>query len=115
MVLPLKQNPMIAKIEAKYKSEYKAKFERQMEMAMQLICDASFLASNRMFHMGPARAPEYRKIQEEELKWIIELIRADQEDDPDFEYAKAKVDERLKQICGENFQPWSERYGATSE
>lgn len=25
--------------------------------------------------------------------------------------SKAKVDERLKVICGDKFQPWEERYG----
>lgn len=106
----MKPNAMIAKIEAKYKAYYKAQFDAKMEMAMQLVCDASFLAASRMFHMGASRTPEFRKIQEEELKWIVGLMSEDQKDDPDFEYAKAKVDERLKPICGEHFQPWEVRY-----
>lgn len=31
-------------------------------------------------------------------------------DTPDMEYTKAKLDQRLKQICGDKFQPWEERY-----
>lgn len=31
-------------------------------------------------------------------------------DDPEFAYAKAKIDERLKQINGKHFQPWEVRY-----
>lgn len=106
----MKPNPMLAKIETKIEAKYKAKFDSQMHMAMQLICDAAFLAANRMFHMGPSRAVEYREIQEKELKWIVGLMMEDQKDDPNFEYAKAKVDERLRPICGGNFQPWEERY-----
>lgn len=107
----MKTNPMIEQIKKKYKAEYKAKFDRQMGMAMQIVCDGAFLAANRMFHMGPVRALEYRNIQEEEIKWIVDMIKSDQDDDPDFDYARAKIDERLRAICGENFQTWEERYG----
>ena len=36
----------------------------------------------------------------------------DQMDDPEFVYAKAKIDEQIRAIVGpEKFAPWEERYG----
>lgn len=39
------------------------------------------------------------------------MMFEDQMDDPEFVYTKARVDRRLKEICGENFEPWEVRYG----
>lgn len=39
------------------------------------------------------------------------MMFEDQQDDKEFVYTKARVDRRLKEICGENFEPWEVRYG----
>lgn len=39
------------------------------------------------------------------------MMFEDQQDDKEFVYTKARVDRRLKEICGEHFVPWEERYG----
>lgn len=40
------------------------------------------------------------------------MIVDDSKDDVEFVYTKAKVDEQIKAIVGEeNFAPWEERYG----
>lgn len=42
------------------------------------------------------------------------MVVDDQKDDKEFVYSKAKIDEQIKLIVGnENFQPWEERYGET--
>ena len=39
----------------------------------------------------------------------------DQMDDPEFVYAKAKIDEQIRAIVGpDRFAPWEVRYGAIS-
>lgn len=34
-------------------------------------------------------------------------------DTQDTEYSRGKLDQKLKQICGDYFVPWEERYGGT--
>ena len=34
----------------------------------------------------------------------------DAKDDKSIEYTKDKLDRKLKQIMGDNFKPWDERY-----
>ena len=46
---------------------------------------------------------------------IARLTVADSKDDPEFIYAKTKLDERLHEILGEHFQPWDVRYNQGGE
>lgn len=126
----MKNNPMLASIEAKIRAEYQAKldaieaeirekvqaeyqmkFDASMDMLAQLCCDVAFIAANRVFQMGEKRSKQFCDVLVEELDWAAALIDEDKQADKDYIYAKAKIDERLKQICGENFQPWEVRYG----
>ena len=46
---------------------------------------------------------------------IARRVVDDQMDDPEFVYAKAKIDEQIRAIVGEDkFSPWEVRYGAIS-
>ena len=44
------------------------------------------------------------------LREIATMTVQDGKSDKQLWFTKAKLDERLKQICGEHFQPWEERY-----
>lgn len=78
---------------------------------LQQCMDASFMAAADVFHMGPGRCVEFGNTALKYLQEIAELVNGDFEDDKDLVYAQEKIDRRLKQICGENFEPWEVRYG----
>lgn len=73
----------------------------------QMCLDAAVIAANEVFNMGPSRAPAFSAAFSQALVEIAEMTVSDT---PDMEYTKTKLDQRLKQICGDNFQPWEERY-----
>lgn len=73
----------------------------------QLMCDLAFISLNRTFGLGAKRLTE----------WANDLLALYEEaadlwnsDDADTEYTRAKIDERLKQIFGDDFHPWEQRY-----
>ena len=63
-----------------------------------------------VFGLGEGRAELWTKVYSETLDDMMRMVAADGKDDPEFVYAKAKIDERLKQINGKHFQPWEVRY-----
>ena len=81
---------------------------RQQVIDIQMAKDAAFLAAAEVFHMGPGRVPAYSAAFDAALHDIAKMTV---EDTKDMEYTKTKLDQRLRQICGEHFVPWEERYG----
>lgn len=81
---------------------------RQQMTALQMAKDAAFLAAAEVFHMGPGRVPAFSAAFDAALHDIAKMTV---EDTKDMEYTKTKLDQRLRQICGEHFVPWGERYG----
>lgn len=73
----------------------------------QMCLDAAMIAANEVFNMGPSRAEAFCNAFSDALVSIALMTVSDT---PDMEYTKAKLDQRLKQICGDKFQPWEERY-----
>lgn len=53
---------------------------------------------------------------DEQQSWAEQAkMRANRMDDPEFVYAKAKIDEQIRSIVGEDkFSPWEVRYGEIS-
>lgn len=78
----------------------------------QMCLDASMMANNKVFNMGPSRAPIYCDAFSE---FFLEIVDMFADDTADAEYSRAKVDSALKRICGPNFQPWDERYERSAE
>ena len=106
------KNKMLAEIENRYKTYYENLFHRRIGMILQIGQDAGCFAANDVFHMGVSRSPDYCIAYREYVNQMVKMIFEDQNDDAEFVYAKAKIDERLKQIVGaENFVPYDERYG----
>lgn len=77
-------------------------------IAIQMSKDAAVLAAHEVFKMGPGRAPAFSAAFDQALR---EIARLTVEDTPDMEYTKAKLDDRLRSICGDSFVHWEERYG----
>ncbi|OUN05516.1 hypothetical protein B5G43_12585 [Flavonifractor sp. An92] len=81
---------------------------RQQMIDMQMAKDAALIAAAEVFHMGPGRTPAYSAAFDQAIHDIAAMTV---EDTKDMEYTKTKLDQRLRQICGEHFVPWEERYG----
>ena len=103
-----KQNPLLAK----YEAMYRAKFQTQLQIAMQMGLDAGMIAANEVLGIGAGRAEKFRAAYINAVNEISSMTVVADKDDPDFAWTKAKVDERIRKIVGEeNFVPWDERYG----
>lgn len=114
-----KQNPMLAKIEAKYALQYaielekaKARYLKQLDIALQQSSDAAMMAIDDVFDVNAYSAEKFHVAHVQYVNQMASLLLEDYESDPSMEYTKTDIDRRLKQIVGEdNFVPWDERYG----
>lgn len=94
-----------------YAAELQRKRLKRQDTLTQMMLDAMVIAANETFGR---KGDIIRDLCANTMTAFDEIARMtvkDARDDPDFEYAKAKLDERLKYILGEHFQPWEERYG----
>ena len=104
----MKKNYMLAQIEAKYN----ALFRMKMDMLMQMGQDAAMIAAHDVLQLGSGRAEAFCEAYIEAVNTMARMACEDQKDDREFVYAKAKIDERIKAIVGDDlFKPWEERYG----
>lgn len=83
----------------------RARLQRQLEIHTQIGGDAAAIAANEVFRMGPTRAAEFHAAYAKAYMEIVNAIN----DDSDLAFAR--LDRRLKQIFGDNFQPYNVRYG----
>lgn len=82
-------------------AEVQKKLEERCDVLQQQVIDAAFFAANDMFHLGPTRCEAFGRLILDYLHEIAVLVNSDAEDDLDISYAKGKVDQRMKQICGD--------------
>lgn len=76
----------------------------------QLMADAAVIALNRAYGFGPKRCTVFIDELNRAAKDMADLIL---EDTPEAEYSRAKIDELLRSIVGEDqFTPWDLRYAA---
>lgn len=107
-----KGNPMLDRLEAKYKAYYSELFRRKQKTLLQMAQDAATIAAHDVLGMGSGRAVAFTIALREELNALANMTVEDAKDDDDIWYTKAKLDEKIKAIVGEeNFAPWEERYG----
>lgn len=100
-------NPMLAKIQAKHEQE-KA-FMRTF--TIQQCVDMMMIAANEEYGLGPERLQRLEETFYEVFREYAKMTLDDAKDDKTIEYTKDKLDRKLRQICGEYFKPWEERYG----
>ena len=98
-----KQSGFLQRMEAEKR---RACLEAQ-RFTRQLMVDISMIALNSEFGFGADRLKRYA----DRLKVIFEEY-ADlwNGDTADTEYSRAKLDAKLRQICGDQFVEWEERY-----
>ena len=110
-----KPNPMLARIEAAAESRYQVRFRKSLDMLLQMGQDAAMIAAHDVLQLGPGRAEGFCVAYREAINDIARRVVDDQMDDPEFVYAKAKIDEQIRAIVGpDRFAPWEVRYGAIS-
>lgn len=111
--MPKKSN-FVAQMEAKIEAKYNAIFRMKMDMLMQMGQDAAMIAANEVLQLGAGRAKPFCEAYIKAMNEMARMVVDDQKDDPEFVYSKAKIDEQIRAIVGdENFAPWEERYGCT--
>lgn len=107
-----KQNAMLNRIESSIEARYNAMFRAKLRMLLQIGQDAALLTAHDVLHLGPGRAVKFCETYRERVNEMAHFILEAQTDDPEFVYAKAKIDDRVREVVGdENFAPWEERYG----
>lgn len=77
---------------------------------MQQSLDMAMIALNEGFGFGEERLARFVEVYRRVWTEYAEATLKDAQDDSDIEYTRAKIDEKLKDICGDFFQPWDERY-----
>lgn len=101
-----KQNAFLAAVEA----EVKRRTAGITNTSIQMALDAAIIAANEVFNMGESRCKAFTEAFSAALNDISDMTIEDGKIDKELWYSKGKLDQRLKQICGEHFIPWDERY-----
>lgn len=101
-----KQNAFLAKMEAM--AEARCRAERRF--TLQQCADMLLIAANEEFGFGPDRLRRLLTAYQTAWNEYASMVIEDSDSDRSIEYTRAKTDEKLRQICGEWFQPWEERY-----
>lgn len=100
------KNAYLVKLQAQKAFE----MERMRLFTMQWCADAAVLAANEVFKRKGDVIVEFCLAMQTYSQEIARITLEDAKGDKDIEYTKTRVDERLKAILGDAFQPWDERY-----
>ena len=107
-----KQSGALMRLQAAERARYQLRFHKSMDMLLQMSQDAAMIAAHDVLQLGPGRAEAFCVAYREAINDMARRVVDDQLDDPEFVYAKAKIDEMIKSIVGpEKFAPWEVRYG----
>lgn len=106
----MKKSGYLQRMERKNENKYRMEFIGKMDMLQQICVDAAFMAASDVFQMGPGRCERFGQAMMEYIHEIARIMVQDAKDDPSMEYSLETVDRRMKQICGEKFEPWEVRY-----
>ena len=77
---------------------------------MQWCADAAILAANEVFQRKGKKLVEFHNVFIRYAHEIAHMTLDDARGDKSLEYTKYKIDERMKDLLGEDFVPWDERY-----
>lgn len=104
-----KPNAMLAAYEAKLERQYLHK----LNIALQMAEDACLIATSEVRGLGPDNAELLRIEFRRTVNSICHLLAEDGKDDPDTEWSRAKVDQRLAEIEGDKARDWDARMAWT--
>lgn len=103
----MKQSGFLAKIEARHKREMEEVELATLRFTRQVMLDAMCIALNEVCGFGADRIKRVVDAVSERYADLADLINNDTDDQ---DYSWTKLDQKLKQICGEHFVPFEERY-----
>ena len=95
---------------ARLQKQKAADISYNRKFTMQWMADAAILAANEVFQRKGKKLVEFHNAFIRYTHEIAEMTLDDAKGDKTLEYTKYKVDERLKDLLGEDFVPWEERY-----
>lgn len=105
------QSAYLMKRDAAMMARAYARYQQQLDVCLQIGADAAVIAANRKLGLGKGRARQFMDEYKKAVNDIAAMIDADGAEDKELVYSRAKIDEQLRQIVGdENFSPWEERY-----
>jgi len=82
----------------------------QRLFTIRWCADAAILAANEVFQRKGEKLVEFNNAFVRYAHEIAEMTLADAKDDKSLEYTKAKLDDRLQELLGDDFVPFEERY-----
>ena len=102
----MKKNSFIQRIQAQKEDE----IQRHRAFTIQWCADAAILAANEVFQRKGEKLVEFNNAFAQYATMIAEMTLDDAKGDKSIVYTKEKVDGRLKELIGDAFIPWDERY-----
>ena len=100
------KNDFLRKMQAQKELE----IQRQRLFSFQWCADAAILAANDVFQRKGEKLVEFHKAFDEYARMIAQMTLDDAKADKSIVYTKEKLDGRLKELLGDDFVPWEERY-----
>lgn len=84
----------------------------QTKARLSMSYDAAIIAAHEALGMGPGRAAVFREAYNDAIEELAGIFIDDSDSDKKLVYAKAKRDESIRKIVGEeNFVPFDFSYG----
>ena len=105
-----KPNAYLLKLQAQKAAEMR----HQRQFAIQWCADAAILAANEVFQRKGQKLVEFYNTFVKYAHEIAEMAIADAKDDRTLGYTKGKLDDRLKELLGDDFLPYEERYAPSN-
>ena len=107
-----KKNALAAWMAAEIQTRVRQLVAEQTKARLCMGMDAAILAAHEVFGLGPGRAAAFRDAYLGAMEELATLFIEDADGDVRLEYAKAKRDEAIRRIVGDElFVPFDQAYG----
>lgn len=84
----------------------------QTKARLTMSSDAALIAAHEVFQLGPGRAAAFQAAYNRAMEELAEIYITDANDDRTLVYAKAKRDQIIREIVGDElFVPFDRAYG----
>ena len=101
-----KPNAYLLKLQAQKAAEMK----HQRHFTIQWCADAAILAAHEVFQRKGDKLVEFYNTFVRYAHEIAEMAIADAKDDKTMDFTKGKLDDSLRELLGDDFIPYEERY-----
>lgn len=101
-----KKNDFLSRMQA----QYELAMQKQRRFCLQQSRDMMLIAAHDEFGFGQDRLRRLASAFDAVFLEYAQMVVDDAKGDKAIVYSKEKVDQRLKEICGDDFVAWEERY-----